>query len=292
MIVDCHAHIARAFTGFWQPLRYGKVQDRGQARQLLPPSFDPPTSPPEVLLGYMDDAGVDKAFLVQHHMYGDQNTAVLESVLRWPERFVGFAYLGGLDRPDAPDQLTRLINAGMTGLKVEVASTRRLNAAFQFDGENERRVWQRLDDLGRPIILDINAASPEDIVAIGWLMEQMPHVKVLICHVGGVPQEGWQPRALLARHPRAWIDLAGVPMAWGPEQEYPYLQSQEVVRWAVASFGADKVMWGTDYPPSLMHGTYRQLLDFVGRHCDFLNYTQKADILGDTAERFIQPITR
>ena len=60
-------------------------------------------SPLQVLLGYLDDAGVDRAFLVQHHMYGNQNETVLECVNTWPDRFAGYAYLGPMDQPDAPD---------------------------------------------------------------------------------------------------------------------------------------------------------------------------------------------
>lgn len=132
MIIDCHAHIARSLTGFWQPLCQGKVQDRGDVKQIFPPSFDPVASPPEVLLGYMDQAGVERAFLVQHHMYGDQNACILEALERWPDRFSGFAYLGGMGQPEAPDQLERLIEAGMAGLKVELQSTRRLRSEFRF----------------------------------------------------------------------------------------------------------------------------------------------------------------
>ena len=54
-------------------------------------------------------------------MYGDQNQPVLDAVRRWPDRFVGFAYLGAFDQPDTPDLLERLIDMGMTGLKVELA---------------------------------------------------------------------------------------------------------------------------------------------------------------------------
>ena len=106
MIVDCHMHVARTMTGFWQPLRYGKALDQGVVRQLLPPSFDPTSSPPEVLLGYLDDAGVDRAFLVQHHMFGDQNETVLECLKSWPDRFAtgGRAGLAQSDRrvPERP----------------------------------------------------------------------------------------------------------------------------------------------------------------------------------------------
>ena len=149
MIVDCHCHVASQMTGFWQPLRHGRVYDRGVVSQRFPPSFDPTASPPETLLGYMDQAEVDRAFLVQHHLYGDQNATVVDAVCRWPDRFVGFGYLGGLGAPDAADLLERLIESGLTGLKVEVNSTRRLRPEFRFDGENESRVWERLNQIGR-----------------------------------------------------------------------------------------------------------------------------------------------
>lgn len=290
MIVDCHTHIARQLTGFWEPLRYGKVLDRGEVRQILPPSFDPPASPPEVLLGHMDQAGVDRAFLVQHHLYGDQNATVLDALKRWPDRFVGFAYLGAFDRPDAPDQLERLIAAGMTGLKVEIASTRRLRSDFRFDGERERRVWERLNQLRRPLVLDLNDSPLEDVVAIRRLMEEFTHIQVVICHVGGARGEIWQERALLAKHPRGWVDLAALPLFLDADGEYPYPRAQELVRWTVETFGADRVMWGTDYPPLLNCGTYRQLLDWVRRHCHFLTDVQRNQILGGTAERFLQTV--
>ena len=47
-------------------------------------------------------------------------------------------------------------------------------------------------------------------------------------------------------------------------------------------------MWGTDYPPTLNAGTYRQLLDWVRRHCDSLSAEQKSDILVGTARRFLK----
>ncbi len=290
MIIDCHAHIARTLTGFWQPLRYGKVQDQDRIRQIFPPSFDPPASPPEVLLGYMDQAGVDRTCLVQHHLYGDQNATVIDALKRWPDRFVGWAYLGPLDQQDAPDQLERLIEAGMLGLKVEVASTRRLRVDFRFDGEREWRVWERLNQLKRPIAVDINTATPVDVVALDKLIHEFNHVWMLDCHVGGPPREGWQERAFLARHPRVWVDLAALPSMMDSDGEYPYPKAQEMARWAIENFGVEKVMWGTDYPPLLNHGTYRQLLDWVRRHCDFLTVEQKSQVLGGNAERFIQGI--
>ncbi len=288
MIIDCHVHIARELTGFWEPLRYGQALDRGQVRQVFPPAFDPTANPPEIALHYMDQVGVDKAILVQHHLYGDQNATVIYALNRWPDRFIGFAYLGAIDQVDASDRLERLFEAGLTGLKVELESTRRLRADFSFDGAVEWSVWERLNALHRPLILDINAANVEDVPAIRRMLDAFPHLRISICHLGGAPAEGWEERALLAKHPRVWLDLASLQHPYGEAHEYPYPYEQELIRWAVRQVGAHKLMWGTDWPGCMNWATYRQLLDVVRKHCAFLTPTERQDILAGSAERFIQ----
>lgn len=287
MIIDCHVHIANRMTGLVQPLRYGKVRDGNRIRQFLPPAFDPTASPAEVLLGYMDQAGVDHAVIVNHHLYGDQNAATLEAVKRWPDRFSGFADLGDMDQPEVPDQLERLLGEGLAGLKIEVGITRRLRADFRFDGERERRVFERLNQLRSRLILDLNNATPEDIPALRRLIEDCPNVRLVVCHLGGAPRPGWEERALLATHPRVWVDLASLQAPFGPDHEYPYPEAQKLVQWAVQHLSADKMMWGTDYPGNLNYGTYRQLLDWVRRHCAFLTAEQKQMILGGAAQKFL-----
>jgi predicted TIM-barrel fold metal-dependent hydrolase len=289
MIVDAHAHVARRMTGFRQPLRYGKARETdGRELQFFPPSFDPTASHPEVLLGYMDQAGVDRAFLVQHHLYGDQNELVLACIRDWPDRFSGFAYLGGMGQPDAPDQLERLVEAGMLGLKVEQPSTRRLRPEFRWDGEPEHRIWTRLERLGRPLWIDVNGASEEDVAALERMLEDHPRLRLMVCHVGGAPEGIWQRRALLAKKANGWVDLAALPLLGGPSAEYPFPEAQEVVRWAVEQLGAERVLWGTDYPPTLNGATYRQLLDWVRRHCPFLSEAERAEILGGAAMRALR----
>ena len=288
MIIDSHTHIADRFTGFWQPLRYGRVQDGSRIVQAMPPSFDPPASPPELLLAHMDEAGVDRAFLLQHHLYGDQHETVLRALRTWPDRFVGFCYLGSFEGLDLPDRLERRLEQGFFGLKVELPTTRRLRADFRFDGEREWRVWERLQVLGRPLALDLCDATPADVDALRRLMETFPRLRVLNCHVGWAVGEGWQARALLNGGRNLWVDVAFLTGLYGPGQEYPYPQAQAVIRWAVETLGADRVMWGSDYPGALRAGTYPQTLDYVRRHCDFLSAGQKAQVLGGAALEFLE----
>jgi len=284
VIIDCHVHVARQLTGFWQPRRYGRVVDEDDEFQAMPPSFDPPASPAELALAYMDWAGVDRAILLQHHLYGDQNEAILDAVNAWPARFSGFAYLGGFDHRDDPDRLEALLRRGMAGLKVELATTRRLRSTFAFDGAAERAVWARLDALSAPLILDINGCTTQDVVAVRHLIEAFDHLRVCICHLAGAERGEGRDGALLGLHPRVWIDLASLQRG---DDEYPFPRVQDLISWAVEHIGPDRLMWGTDYPGALNWATYRQWADLVRRHCSFLSEDQRASILGGAAARFL-----
>lgn len=54
---------------------------------------------------------------------------------------------------------------------------------------------------------------------------------------------------------------------------------------AVDLIGADKIMWGIDAPGLLTSGSYRQLLNYVRLHGDFLSEAEMADVLGLNALR-------
>jgi predicted TIM-barrel fold metal-dependent hydrolase len=50
--------------------------------------------------------------------------------------------------------------------------------------------------------------------------------------------------------------------------------------------GVHKLMWGTDMPYcSGSWCTYKQALDYIRLHCEFLSADEKALILGDNAAR-------
>jgi predicted TIM-barrel fold metal-dependent hydrolase len=287
VIIDAHVHLARELSGFRRPLRRGRVVEDGVESQWFPPAFDPPASPPETLLAYMDDAGVERAIVVQHHLYGDQNATTLEATRRWPDRFDGYAYLGAFDRDDDPGRLEDLIGEGLLGLKVELATTRRLRPDFRFDGEREWRVWERLDRLGRPLALDLIGTPPSDVPVLRRMLDEFPRLVIVNCHVGGPGDPNWEEKATLGRHPRVWSDLAALPALLTPRQEYPFPRAQEFIRWTVETLGAERVMWGTDYPPLLTLATYRQWVDLVRAHCAFLTPEARAGILGDNAARFL-----
>jgi len=52
-----------------------------------------------------------------------------------------------------------------------------------------------------------------------------------------------------------------------------------------AAFGPSRLMWGTDWPVCLTHGSYKQSLTVVRDEMSFLTDEDKAWILSRTIER-------
>ena len=71
----------------------------------------------------------------------------------------------------------------------------------------------------------------------------------------------------------------------GVADEYPYEAARKCIQRAADLIGAEKIMWGKDVPGLLTSGSYRQLLNYVRLHCDFLSDEEMADVLGLNALR-------
>jgi predicted TIM-barrel fold metal-dependent hydrolase len=59
------------------------------------------------------------------------------------------------------------------------------------------------------------------------------------------------------------------PISWGGAWDYPYPAAQSLIRNLRDTFGADKLVWGSDTPNLERFCTDRQRLDCVLRYCDF-----------------------
>ena len=88
---------------------------------------------------------------------------------------------------------------------------------------------------------------------------------------------------LLNSHENLFTDIAAITiffgddMAWnkcrlkGPEWEYPYANGLDLLEGLVKGAGAERVMWGTDWPWTDGRCTYKQNLTMVTSHADFLS---------------------
>lgn len=281
MIVDTHVHV---FTD--DRKQYPQIRDTPRAGSI--PTITEigqtewPLTTAEILLQSMDEAGVDKATLVQaYFVYEYDNRYTVDSVRKYPQRFTGVAVLDPMD-PGAPDELERLVKAGpVTGLRFMrgrlPASSLGEPATFP--------LWERLQSLGIP--LSVNDRIGE-IAKIRVPMARYPGVKVAFEHawghkVGLPPYSVLDPLFELAKNPNVYIktainNIAAAREAGGtPEALYARL---------VEVFGAKRIMWSSNYPAHPKFGSIKARLDEAKQALAFLGPQDRAWILGETALSF------
>ena len=106
-------------------------------------------------------------------------------------------------------------------------------------------------------------------------------VPATIIHEIGIPEEVMS----LLRRPSIHAEVL-MPAKW---PEYPYPQGQEMLREWRDEVGAEKLMLGSDMPfCGGMWCTYRQAVDYIRLHCNFLSKEEKALILGGNAARMFK----
>lgn len=303
MIVDAHAHIfdvvdGRTAGGATRSLDQGRIRWGEQELQLTSPCAGPTTFTPEMLLAHMDSASVEKAVLLQGSFYGEKNAYVADAVRRWPDRFVGAAFVD--PRGADPEAVFRRCfdHEGFRILKLELSVATGLVGLYpdlRVDGSELAWVWEEAERRGLVVTLDLGAvgSASYQTEAVRAVIERHPSLTVVVAHLAQPPvgrwtealDALWHAQVGLARFPNVWLDLSSLPAYAAVVEDYPFPTSLEYVRRAVELVGPDKLLWGTDAPGVLSAATYRQLLTWLIGRCDFLTEEELAAVTGKTAER-------
>ncbi len=306
MIIDAHAHIMTAVKGMTasgptRSLSWGVVRWGQQTIQLLPPFNEATTFPAEALLAQMDWAGVERAVLLQGPFYGEANAYVASAVERFPNRFVGAFAPDPLAR-DARQAYKQCVeDYGLRILKFELTEPTGLTGLYpdlRLDAPAFGWIFEAAERDGLVVTLDLGKIGRRayQTEAVAALAEGHPDLTFVIAHLAQPPigegevddtelDDKWREQILLGRRENVYFDLSALP-AYSPDfDEYPYVAARMYLKRAAELIGAEKIMWGTDAPGLLTSGTYRQLLSYVQRHCDFLSEAEMADVLGLNALR-------
>jgi predicted TIM-barrel fold metal-dependent hydrolase len=304
MIVDAHVHVFRCLDGFTgagrvKPLRYGMVQiGAGKPFRLLPPALERTNFPAEILLEYMDAAGVDKAVLMQGPLYGDMNDYYTEVLKRWPDRFLGVALVDPMDEKGLALLNFLIHQQGFRAIKLEMTDSLGLCSRypdFNLASSKFDWLWETISHTKLSIVLDLGLTTDRSYQTdeLRNLIQEYPDVRWIIAHLGQPKnrmlvepalETPWREQVLLARQSNVWLDLSALPHHL-PEGDYPFSGIDIFVRKAVDLVGADRLLWGTDAPGMLSMLTYQQMLDVIRMHCRSINDEQLKLILGENALR-------
>lgn len=197
------------------------------------------------LIESMDRDGVDISVIVNygwstHRFCVETNDYILESVVRFPQRLYGFGAVSALTDDVSLKEVERCAAAGARGIG-EIRPDLQLPDGGDikpFHDLLQKHNLMLLSHASEPVGHQYpgkGAATPDVLMR---LIESLPDITVILAHWGGgLPFYALMPEVKKALE-NVWFDTAASPFLYRPEI---YRQVMQLV-------GADRVLFGSDYP--------------------------------------------
>ena len=281
LVVDAHLHVFRPASVRRRPVD-----------GLAPAGRDAPV---EDLLEVMAAHGVDRAVLVP---LGPEDVYVAEARAAHPERFAAVAVAGpeiqGRRRGDRPpvEILHGRLGEGFSGLRTQWLGVpgRPLRDSPMLP------VLRELAERGLPLW---SYVPPEQLPLLRELPELLPGLPVVLNHLGFAPhdmrvdahgrpwfEDPFPPPVVetvlgLARHPNVYLMFSGQYAL--SREEPPYTDLDGLVRAFADAYGADRMLWASDYPWTRDVPGYGVLLELADHVLPGLSAAERAALHGGTA---------
>ena len=286
-IIDAHVHLWLKQDTEWdgkkiKGMSNGRCMFLGEEVQMLPPYILDGRNTAEMLLSNMDYAQVSAAVVTQEFIDGLQNEYLLDVQHRYPQRLLCCGM---------PDTLhdgfvahaERLIEQGFRALKIPAHRLILSDKRIRLTSDEMMRMFGIMQSKG--IILSIDLAEGlEQNAEMEEVIQEFPDLKIAIGHFANANRPQWQEQMKLGRYKNVMIESCGITWLYNDEY-YPYKGAVLAIKEAIDTIGADKVMWGSDYPRTIVAITYKMSYDFVVKS-DLLTEREKAMFLGENAQRF------
>ncbi|MFB7251199.1 amidohydrolase family protein [Microbacterium sp. NPDC056234] len=140
----------------------------------------------------------------------------------------------------------------------------------------------------RGIPFDFVTSSPATLRHVPVIADRHPDLRIVLDHLGKPPIGG--STADIARWRGALLEIGAIEQVFAKVSGlYPPVGSEkqlvEVVKTAVEAFGASRMMFGGDWPISLLFGGYESTWGNLSMALDPLTVAERRQILGETAVR-------
>ena len=255
MIIDTHCHAGR---NWFQPI--------------------------ETLEFEMDRAGVDAAVLIQHGGTYD-NDYLFEEAAKRAGRFKVVVMIDPAD-PDPLGKLEQLAGQGAAG--VRLAPDARFTALSDVTD-----IWRKAGELGLAVS-SLGDDKRFSSASFKKIIDDCPGTQIVIEHLAGVgiadpPYTDFESALESAQRPNTTIKVPGLgEITVRPPVLLPGFRFENMpplFEMAYEAFGADRMMWGSDFPPSAGREGYANTLEGVRSHPAWANSDDVDWVLGKTAAR-------
>jgi len=288
MIIDAHLHLWNRVDGnIGEPVHAlgNGIISIGESTVVgMPPLLFDGRCPYEAAVAVMDAAGVSAAVVTQEYLDGNQNDYLAEVKKLCPERF----FVHGLLEFRQPDSLEEELSSvteryGFKGIKLPAGYLSQAEPRICLTDKRLMSVFKKMERRGMILSVDLDYGEIQ-VDEMREVARAFPHLIITLGHFAMAGREGWHKQLLLGEEPNVYIESGGITWLFRHEGP-PFPGAQEAFRTAVEQVGAEKLMWGSDFPRTLVDFTYEQTLDFLINGCDYLQDDQLSAILGGTAAK-------
>lgn len=168
--------------------------------------------------------------------------------------------------------------------------------AAELVGGRYDRYFARAQDAGVPVFIQVNGIGIRGrLDAIRQIAVAYPALPVIIDHLGvAMPgARGVRPDRFAQFEEVAGLAaLANVHLKWGhatrlSEERYPFADVAVALRAMVTAFGADRVMWASDWTLDLEFSSWAESFGYI-RDDSLLTEAERAAVLGGTVRRVLR----
>jgi predicted TIM-barrel fold metal-dependent hydrolase len=262
----------------------------------------------DLLVAEMDHAGVEKAFLISYDGWDMPYYMTIKEAGResfwggadycrhfaelYPDRLLWFVTLR--DPRDKPglEPLERRLDQGAAGIKVFPGFLETniddpvLMEAYALVHQRGRRVIFGFEDTNRPTTPTIH----EVWRAFARVAGAFPDLSFQTNHMGYLDPRADEAQLMfevVRAHANVYVSCSCLQFMWEDEHEYPFPRYLERIRALRDGCGADRIVYGTDWPWLEHYFMYPQLVESIRRHADFLSEEEKELFLHRNARRFL-----
>lgn len=225
MIIDSHAHIFPNNIASKASSSIGSFYN-------MPIRYDGTL---ETLFKCGDECGVDK-YVVQSvattkHQVDSINEFIAQTVDNNKDKLIGFATLHP-DSENIQNQIDNAIKMGLKGVKLHPDFQR-----FDIDDKKAFKIYEAIE--GRlPLLIHTgdHRTQYSKPAKLATVLDKFSNLDVIAAHFGGWSE--WEDGALELALKRVYVDTSSSMYAFKPYQ----------IRQLIDIFGADYVLFGSDYP--------------------------------------------
>ncbi|CAO2829000.1 unnamed protein product [Amaranthus hypochondriacus] len=238
-VIDSHLHV------------WASPQEAADKYSYFPGQEPTLTGHAEFLLECMEEAGVDGALIVQPINHKFDHSYVTSILKRYPSKFSGCCLANPADDGSGIDQLTDLV-------KKDGYCAVRFNPYLWPSGQkmtNEvgKVMFSKAGELGIPVGFMCMKGLNLHFSEIEELCTEYPSTPVLIDHMGFCKsptnddeRSSFTNLLKLSQFPQVHVKFSALFRI--SRESFPYQDLTPSFSQIVTSFGANRIMWGSDFP--------------------------------------------